>query len=165
MNCREIQDIILTDYIDGRLDQKRKCFIDEHLEHCHQCKEFFFTVQERLVMPFSQAEKQKVPAVIWDRVKEAIEAGQEQPRVSLIDEILERLRQIVAMPKPVFAFASVVTLVLMIGILPQFLMSNPAVKIDAVGQVESLSLLTGTGGEVPASESVDLGTPIEKYFL
>jgi hypothetical protein len=53
----------------------------------------------------------------------------------------------------------------MIGILPQFMMNNPAVKIDEVGQVEYLSFLTDTSGDVSASQSADLGTPIEKYFL
>jgi anti-sigma factor RsiW len=164
MNCRKIQEIILTDYIDDQLDQKRKCFIDEHLEHCHQCREFAAIAQERLVKPFSNAEKQEVPAIIWDQVKESI-AAQQEPKVSLIEEILERLRQVVSMPRPVFAMASLVTLVLMISILPQFMMSNPAVKINGVGQVEYLSYLTGTSGDVSTSESADLGTPIEKYFL
>lgn len=114
--------------------------------------------------PFSNAEKQEVPAIIWDQVKESI-AAQQEPKVSLIEEILERLRQVVSMPRPVFAMASLVTLVLMISILPQFMMSNPAVKINGVGQVEYLSYLTGTSGDVSTSESADLGTPIEKYFL
>lgn len=170
MNCRKIQEILLTDHADGQLDDKHKCFVEEHLAQCHHCKEFAGIIQEMAVGPFINAEKQEVPAIIWDRVKEAIET-QQAPKTNWITEAgqwLGSIRESVAIPafpRPVFALASVVTLILMIGILPQFIMNNPAVKIDEVGQVEYLSLLTDTSGDVSASESADLGTPIEKYFL
>ncbi len=170
MNCRKIQEIILTDYMDGQLDDKHKCAIEEHLAHCQHCKEFASIAQERVVKPFINVEKQEVPVVIWDQVRAEIRARQEA-KTNLIAEICQRLssiRELVAVPifpRPVFALASVVTLILMIGILPQFMMNNPAVKIDEVGQVEYLSLLTDVSGGVSGSESADLGTPIEKYFL
>ena len=54
----------------------------------------------------------------------------------------------------------------MIGILPQFMINNSAVKIDERrAQVEYLSYLVNGGGDVSATDSTDLGTPIEKYFL
>jgi len=170
MNCQKIQEIILTDYMDGQLDDKHKCAIEEHLAHCQHCKEFASIAQERAVKPFINVEKQEVPAVIWDQVKEAI-AARGKPKTNLIAEIyqwLSSIRESVAFPvfpRPVFALASVVTLILMIGILPQFMMNNPSVKIDEVGQVEYLSLLTDASGGVSGAESADLGTPIEKYFL
>ena len=163
MNCRKIQGIILTDYMDGQLDDKHKRLIEEHLAHCHHCKEFAGIARERVVKPFINMEKQEVPAVIWDQVREEIVARQEKA-VSVLD-FLKKLVPVINFPRPVFALASIVTLIFMIGILPQLMMNNPAVKIDEVGQVEYLSFLTDASGDFSASESADLGTPIEIYFL
>jgi len=168
MNCRKIQEIILTDYIDGQLDDKRKGAIEEHLAHCHHCQELAGIAREGVLKPFINVKKQEVPAIIWDQVREEIVARQERKVVTgttFLINLLEKIVPVTTFPRPVFALASIATLMLMIGILPQLMMNNPTVKIDEVGQVEYLSLLTDTSGDVPAGESADLGTPIEKYFL
>jgi len=176
MNCREIQEIVITDYIDGQLDQKRKCFIEEHLAQCHHCKEFFILTQESSVKPFISAERQKPPEIIWENIREVLGAQQEEKinrDVSLFS-LVNFLNKIGRRPylfalQPVrswsFTLTSMVTLIFMIGILPQLMMTNPTVKMDQQGQIEYLSYLTDGGGVLPASNSTDLGTPIEKYFL
>lgn len=176
MNCRKIQDIIITDYVDGQLEEKRKYCIEEHLAHCQHCKEFSIKAREAVVNPFINIGKQETPEIIWDNLREAIISQQKVGTVKVGTDtnfLINFLRKLVSVPtftatfipKPVFALTSIVTLIFMMGILPQFMINNPAVKIDEQGQIEYLSYLTGSGGDVPASDSADLGTPIEKYFL
>ena len=78
MNCRKIQEILLTDHADGQLDDKHKCFVEEHLAQCHHCKEFAAIAQEVVIKPFINVKKQEVPAVIWDQVRAEILARQEK---------------------------------------------------------------------------------------
>ncbi|MBF0504312.1 MAG: zf-HC2 domain-containing protein [Candidatus Omnitrophica bacterium] len=173
MNCRKIQDVLITDYIDGQLDQKHKFLIEEHLAHCLHCKEFYIITQQAVIAPFVTTAAAKPPEIIWARVREAIGAREDSEKVGTdANFVMDFLRKLVFVPtfpvffpKPVFVFSTIVTLVLMIGILPQLMITHPTIKIDARSQMEYLSYLSGTGGDISASDSADLGTPIEKYFL
>ena len=40
MKCKKIQEIILTDYLDGQLDEKQRSSLGRHLAECKSCKEF-----------------------------------------------------------------------------------------------------------------------------
>ncbi|MBM4128995.1 MAG: zf-HC2 domain-containing protein, partial [Nitrospira sp.] len=57
MNCEKIQELILTDYLDGEIDKRQEEFIKQHLATCIGCQEFLSIAQKTVVEPFLNAGK------------------------------------------------------------------------------------------------------------
>ena len=57
MNCEKIKELILTDYIDNEMDDEERIRLNIHFAHCQECKEFFETVRNTVVKPFSSVKK------------------------------------------------------------------------------------------------------------
>lgn len=45
MKCQEIQELILSDYLDGELDEEREKILFIHLEGCERCRRFLKDAQ------------------------------------------------------------------------------------------------------------------------
>ena len=61
MNCRKIQKLLMTDYIDGELKEKMRIKILNHLAACEECRQFEKTLQKETVSLFKAAEKKTPP--------------------------------------------------------------------------------------------------------
>ena len=158
MNCKRIQEFIITDYIDGQMGDKQKGLIDQHLAHCHACKGYLDSIRNEAVNPFVNATKVVPDDFLWTQIKKTIEQEeQQQVENSFIPDFWERVRALVHVPRPAFALATVATAVIMIGITSQFMFNNQIVKINAQDQVMYLSSLI----DEPAgtNNGNDLGTP------
>lgn len=73
MNCREIQDIIITDYVDNELDGNTKREIDRHVQGCVSCREFMDAVLKTSVEPLRAATPAVPPAFLWQRIANGLE--------------------------------------------------------------------------------------------
>lgn len=152
-NCKEIKDLILTDYIDEQIDQATKSRVETHLLSCPDCQAFSQEVKSSLVVPFEQAERQAVPAHLWNSIKEKIEEKEYAVASNPFEKLLELL-----FPRLVPAFASVAILIL-VG---SFVFHDQLVKRDqAKAQEKYLVSLLSTAED----NSDGLGTTIEEYFL
>lgn len=164
MECREIQDLILTDYLDGQLGEKESNFIKEHLTSCSLCKEVFDNAQEFAKAPFKEAQQLEPPPELWHAIRSSIaeekqKADQDKPG------IIQWLIDCFTMPKPALAMASVLSVLLVTSVFfhnggsPTQTAFNPEAQVDYIAYLLDEEI-TNTNGQ-----SGDLGTPIEEYFL
>ena len=159
MNCEKIQELILTDYLDGQLDAKCKDLVDQHLAGCPGCKEFSGIVGRSVFEPFLKAESLRPPEQVWFSIKENIAA--EQPgRSNVFANFLENFQNSVRIPRPAIAFVTAMTLVIVVGTLTRFASHAP---VNTNEQVEYMAQMIDASGDVAADDG--FGTDEEKYFL
>jgi hypothetical protein len=78
MNCEKIQDLILTDYLDGEMDEKQKKVILQHLANCVDCQDFALTVQKTVIELFNNVEKVNPSESLWYKIKGLIKAEKQR---------------------------------------------------------------------------------------
>ncbi|MBF0570310.1 MAG: zf-HC2 domain-containing protein [Candidatus Omnitrophica bacterium] len=165
MNCKRVQEFIKTDYIDGRMGDKQKSVIDQHLVHCHGCEVFLISIK-KAVNPLKNVQEIVPDKILWAQIKQTIHEEQLQKvQESAIPDFWEKLRWAVHIPRPVFALATVVMLIFMVGLPNQLAINTQSVKVNGQGQAEYLISLLNEPVDIGANNGNDLGTPIEKYFL
>lgn len=72
MNCSEIRNIIITDYVDNELDAKTRQQIEIHLSHCSECRSFADNVMISAVLPLRNNKKITPPDIIWQNIKSKV---------------------------------------------------------------------------------------------
>jgi anti-sigma factor RsiW len=164
MNCKRIQEFLITDYIDGQMGDKQKSFINQHLAQCPACVGYLISIKKAAINPFVNASKDVPDQLLWAQIKQTIEEEQQQQlEASLKPNFWERIRLAVHIPRPAFALATVVTMIFMIGSTGQLFFSAPVVKINGPDQLAYLSTLIDE--PVDMNNGNDSQTPIEKVFL
>lgn len=164
MNCKRIQEFIITDYIDGQMEDMQKGLIDQHLANCPVCTGYLSSIRKEAINPFVNATKDVPDQLLWERIKQNIEEDQQQQfEVSLKPNFWERFKLVVHIPRPAFALATVVTMIFLFGSTGQLFLSTPAVKINGQDQMAYLSSLIDE--PIAMNNGNDSQTPIEKVFL
>jgi len=167
MNCKRFQKMIITDYLDGEINAERKKLVEEHLTRCSHCREFKEAVTKSVIEPFRKAEKVKPSDSIWHRIKERIEGEIERsltPRPAA--DLIENLKRIFYVPRPVFVVATVMVVVLFLGIFTKLYTSKQEItRLQSEEQVEYIAYLFTENGDMSNGEDVGYGTAIEEYFL
>jgi len=164
MDCKSVQELILTDFIDGQMADSLKGLIDQHLKQCHDCKAYLSEVKNQAVNPFINLIKEVPDVVLWARIKQNIQEEQDQLlEKNLQPNVWERFRALVLVPRPAFALATFLTMIFMVGSMGQLFLSKPALKINGPDQVAYLSSLVDE--PISISAGAESPTPIEKYFL
>lgn len=161
MNCEHIQELILTDYLDGTLAESPKKQVEDHLARCPQCLEFSKAAKRTAFESFERMEKVQPPEHLWSRIEDAI-LEETNPVVIPMPSWFERLRSLVALPRPAFALIAVLVLFLAAGTLNQFNIQKTA---GGDSSMEYLVSLMSTATESSTSDSSDFGTAVEQYFL
>ena len=150
MNCKKIQELLITDYLDGELDQVLCNRIHQHISGCIHCRQF----EERIV-PFHGIRHIEPPTRVWENICEKITTEQMLPQGNWFEYLLERLREFLLIHRqPVFATVTVFTIMVI-------------ALMSIQGQIK-----TDTGGIVVEDfglwideENGAIGTAIEEYFL
>lgn len=158
--CKEYEDMILTDFIDGELDLGAQNRLIAHLKVCPACSALANEVKKNCVVPFEKTPREQVPGEIWRNIEAKIETKEENARG--LEGFFTQLREMFFSPQYISALASVLIFVF-VGM---FLLQKQPVKQaqekkQSPDVVYELGLLTTS----PENENADLGTPIEKYFL
>lgn len=180
MNCKKIQDKILTDYLDGEMLKSERLYVEAHIKSCLKCKEFLSLVKETAIIPLESAKQDHFSEdVIWSKIQQEI---QEEKEVVDIDDnkvsFFEVVKDIVFFPKPAFALGSFVMILLLVMTLSfnkgqrqlvqkgqnQNIISIQdqvsEIAIDTFGHEEHLAyLFDGNDGYK------EYGTSLEQYFL
>ena len=163
MKCKDIQDYILTDYMDGLLPQDRKELIDSHIEQCLECQNFLVAVQKSAVDPFLAAQKVDISEnKVWESIREKIDFDQrEDVAGDVFQSVLEKMKGFILVRKPVFAFATCA----MVGFLMILFKFLPFVTQPLSGNsgnsFEYYVSLNETWEEI----DVDFGTDVEEFLL
>ena len=75
MKCTKYRDIIITDYVDGELDEREKQEIDRHLQDCAACRAFTAAVSAVTIEPLRKTIPEEPPAFLWTRIQSRLEQG------------------------------------------------------------------------------------------
>lgn len=164
MNCKKIQKIIMTDYIDSEASQELKKRISQHLENCPSCAEFERLVRKQAVEPLKGVSLLKPSESVWQTIRQRIEAS--QPEVeSFVFRPRRSQRLFFGLSRPVFALVS--ALVLLVIISPSLISFTRRKKLDNYlkEQVVFYSYLDNGSDNGIENGLVDFGTLVEEYFL
>lgn len=153
--CKNFRDLILTDYIDGEIEQKIKVQLEEHLRTCSSCREFADEAKTRLVAPFQKAAPDPVPQDLWSAIETEILQQQENTSRNW----LARLTQVFTLPRLV---PVVLSLVLFISAGMWMLYERQIVKIN--NEQEEYAAYVWDSVELSEADN-GLDTPLEQYFL
>lgn len=111
MKCGRIQELILSDYTDDRLDEAISRQIANHIEQCASCREYDRILRDKVIQPLRNAKQTQAPSYIWEGVKHRLAA---ERRVGVLSHVLEVVRRATApisrIPRPAMAFALVAML-------------------------------------------------------
>ena len=159
MGCKNIQELLKSDYLDGELGPARKQAVREHLLKCPACRQLEgrLKAQRELIM---SAKKSSPPERVWQNIRRAItteRVGEE----SKIRSVLERLRERLLMPRPVFAVATALTAIICVVVLAGAIIRTQLFYASNGEDIISVYTLNGETSELPSN----LGTDIEEYFL
>lgn len=159
MKCEKIQKLILTDYADGELDEKRRQEIAGHIAACESCRQLEEALKKQVIDPIRGTEHLEAPEELWERIKGAIKEpeGERTPQ-----EIQEFLSNLFAARKPVLAVISLLVVLLVGGIFTRsYFTEKSAMNVYLEDQLDFLEGLTnGNGG---ADDNNGMWT--EEFFL
>jgi len=165
MNCKRIQELIITDYMDKEASPQVEEKIKAHLKACNNCRAFEKTLQEKVSWHFQGIKEIPLPERVWQRIKEAIEKEQPQYAPSFLERLLDFLRGKILLKRPAFAF-STAALAIMITVFfwQSSFRKQMFVKDYLTEQSEfMLSLDKPVNGDL--EQAVSFNTAIERYLF
>jgi len=168
MNCKNVEDLILTDYPDGQMDEEQEKQIEKHLASCVHCREYELAVRKTVIVPFNNSERVNPPAVIWHKIKEQIEEEEEEEEelTSPFADLIRRIKSLLYMPKPALAVATIVIILLVtVSIIKLPSKNQEIVKVDPENQIECITYLINVFDQDSVNEDSGFETSIEEYFL
>lgn len=145
MNCKKIRGLILTDYLDGRMDKTQKETLNEHLKGCPACREFEALSRKLVMEPFDKVPRPQPPALVWQRIRETLEPQKRKPVFNPLGEGILRLFNL---PKSVFALSSVLTVFLIAVVLtrtPRFFKDLENRHLARTYLEEEIDIFSGNG--------------------
>jgi len=162
MQCKEIQELLKADYLDGELGPKDEQLIKEHLAQCPQCRGIERELKFQATL-FQQLGQKEVPERIWQNIREKImlERLNEEERFGF--GFFGRLRNYLFSPKPVFVLARTLAVVIFVALFAGIFLRNESFFSTANHQ-------NGNGvfyslASINDDMVYDFGTSIEEYFL
>ena len=167
MKCKEIQEVLLTDYLDGMMNEQNRREAEAHLSSCVYCKEFMEIAIESTVEPFKNAPKLSLShEKIWQRIKEEIISEEKTAAgAGFLSELASSFKNIFAVR---MALASAIVAVIVAAAV---VFLNPVGQNQTVKNTtpdESIQYLASIIDELSSTtteEEEGYGTEIEKYFL
>jgi predicted anti-sigma-YlaC factor YlaD len=161
MRCKNIRELLKSDYLDGAISQTEEQLIKEHLANCPQCLRLEKELQTQHML-FQKAKPQQVPGRVWQNVRDTIVAGYLNQESSVSRGILKRLRESIWAPRPVFALASALTVIIFVVIFAGILIQKrQSFSIENGGESVADYRLNGESEDL----LYGLGTNVEEYFL
>ncbi len=106
MNCEEIKDIIVTDYLDGEVNEEMSRCIESHINKCSNCYQFENMLKLKAVDPFKSMKVSAPADSVWINIKDNIKQGQRvkvKNEGSILDVLLHNARTLFNIKRPVFA--------------------------------------------------------------
>ena len=156
MNCNKVQELLMTDYLDGELKPENEDGVKKHLETCSQCKAFEQTLRQNVVEPFKNLEEIQPPPSVWTKIHATIteeEQKKRQGEFNWLDWLKEKLNLIFLFPRPAYTLATICV----IAILVTTFMPKTSVKTAEIDEylIEQAEFLGGLDSE---HDFIELGT-------
>ncbi len=158
--CKNIKDLILTDYIDDEAGAATKAAVDAHLLFCGDCRQFADKVKEDLAGPFKNVESENVPEHLWTAIKDKIE-NQSSARLKE-SGFWEKFAGSFFSPRLATALGGFAVIILLSSFVFYHQLSE---KRQAQEQGEYLASLWRSSDVVSDMPGNSDQMPLEKYFL
>ncbi len=116
MECKKVQDRLITEYGDKELCPGKSSEVERHLIACQDCREFFEAVRRCAVAPFKGAGEMHPDDAVWRGIQEKIEAERAHSEGGfwkLVDLFVPRF----SLPVPLMRVAFVAALILGVVVL------------------------------------------------
>lgn len=171
MGCKKIQNLIMTDYLDGELKGARREEVEEHIKKCKTCSEYKEKLWKAGVRPFQGAKEITPPAVVWEKIEGRLDA--EEAKLSeknggfgFLEALNRTLSRLFLHPKPALAVVLGVVLVLVVFSTTRlpWQTSEKIAGTYLIEQVEFLNQL-GSAENGTDEDNGSLGTTIETFFM
>jgi len=161
MQCRKTQELLKADYLDGEINQREEKQIKEHLAKCPECRRLEKELQVQHML-FQKTKQPQVPERVWQNIRDAIVTERLNKESSVSSSILQRLRESILAPRPVFAIAGVLTAIIFVVIFAGAIIQ----KKQSFSKENSGESVVGYNLNDENEDLLyTLGTNIEEYFL
>lgn len=165
MKCDQIQEVLLTDYLDQELNGTRLKEVEAHLAACSACREFLNAVKASIEFPLQKSSRIELSKdVIWQNIKSQIQPEYSQ-RPSFLDHLLNGFRGWTTLARTLSVFTAMVIIVAaVVFIKPNSVqVANNTQEINEEKEV----LLAYVEDELMFDDGDENGynTMIEEYFL
>lgn len=175
--CKKIQELILTDYLDGEINEAS---IDKHIASCEECRKFIAVVKKTTVEPLKNSKKDVLSQeIVWSKIQKEI--SKEKIYSNEYDDapsFFEKIKESFFLPNPTLAIGSFAVLIFMILVLNFKGNQSQLVKInqseggnfrktriiDVQSENSNLELYLAYLIK-QENDFKDYGTSLEEYFL
>ena len=165
MKCKKIQEIILTDYLDGQLAERQRSLLSRHLAGCQGCKKFSIYVMKNIAGLFTNAERLIPSEIVWRRIKGSIE-DEETNKPAVVIGFFERLRGVLCIPKPVMIFATALTFILVTSlVLALYIGNQNRLNYSSQKTIQDNDYYEKLFSDAYTAKDTGFGTAIEENFL
>jgi anti-sigma factor RsiW len=165
MNCKKIQELIMTDHIDGEASSTVEDLIKAHLSGCADCRAFEQAVRQKTEMLFRNAGPVQPPAEVWQNIKEAIQEDPVQYAPSFLERLFDFMRENFSVRRPAYALATAFTVILAIGIFLQSPLRRQMLVKDYLSQESAFMVAMNGSLNGDLDKVADFDTTIEKYLF
>ncbi len=166
MNCKNIQNLLLTDYLDEQLEEEKKKSFDNHLSSCFKCRELASVAQNNIMQPFINAENFIPSDQIWQRIKKAIEEKPEPVRSGFLTSFWNSIKESFLFPRLAYALAGILVIFVVIMTLNSMTLERQQkTNQESEKEIEYITYLAEATLDVSVDQNGGYGTAIEYYFL
>ncbi|MBL8012283.1 MAG: zf-HC2 domain-containing protein [Candidatus Omnitrophica bacterium] len=159
MKCNQIQELLLTDYLDNCLEKSLKTKIDEHIGQCPECMQFKKAAVLATVDVFKGLEKERVPENLWSKIESSLE---NEPQIAQGAGLWSTFfRPLFANPAPVLTIA-VLIIFLGLGRVNQW--NAHRVQLNQQSK-EFLVSVMNSSSAILIDDDEGYGTNVEQVFL
>jgi len=142
MNCKSIQELLLTNYIDGEMIDSERKIVDDHLKSCQKCKEFALLAKKVGVDSFSGLERALPSEDIWQRIKRQVVFESEKRNILKNAFFLENIKNAFALTRPRLVLASILFVALFATFFVKISEQNLVLKQEEEQAVVYLTMLS-----------------------
>lgn len=159
MRCQDIQQQLLTDFLDNEILSGKKAKIDCHLAQCASCRDFLSAVK-KVNDPIHAVNGVEPGVHVWARVRDRIEAKPFSIRESIrgwFEEVLWGFR-------PTFVYGSIVAAMCVVLVVPAGLYRQ---QVIATADREELMQLVYADDNTTTAIGADMignGTVVEHWL-
>ncbi|MBI3813412.1 MAG: zf-HC2 domain-containing protein [Nitrospinae bacterium] len=167
MKCKEIREILLTDYLDDMLNEQDRKEVEAHLSFCIHCNEFAKIAIESTAAPFKDAPKLLLSQEkIWHKIRAGIISEEKTTAgAGFLPELAASFKNIFVVRTALAAAAVAVIVVAAIVFFNPVRQNQTVKKTPPDESIRYLASAMDELSETNPEEDKGYGTDIEKYFL